>query len=128
MDSMFGFHQIPHSWFDKLTTNGGLNLDSPKMQKGLSFFSSNIIAQGKTPSAVELSKDIGQMLCWAEKRKPWRALLIDGNPSELVKLCQNHVIDSKVDRVYLLDDYADEKRDAWDKLGKRLEEILAAAS
>ena len=45
-----------------------------------------IIATGKTPTAVELSKDIGQMLRWAEKRKPWRALLIDGNPSELVEI------------------------------------------
>lgn len=44
---------------------------------------------------------------------------------DVVNLCQNHVIGSKVDRVYLLDDYADEKRDAWHKLGNRLEEILA---
>jgi len=34
-----------------------------------------IIAKGKTATAVELSKDIGQMLRWAEKRKPWRALI-----------------------------------------------------
>ncbi|MDI1310073.1 MAG: tyrosine-type recombinase/integrase [Methylotenera sp.] len=47
-----------------------------------------IIAAGKTPTAVELSKDIGQMLRWAEKRKPWRALLIDGNPAELVDIKQ----------------------------------------
>jgi len=45
-----------------------------------------IISAGKTPTAVELSKDIGQMLRWAEKRKPWRALLIDGNPAELVDI------------------------------------------
>lgn len=45
-----------------------------------------IIAAGKTPTAVELSKDIGQMLRWGEKRKPWRALMIDGNPSELVEV------------------------------------------
>jgi integrase len=45
-----------------------------------------IIASGKVATAVELSKDIGQMLRWAEKRKPWRALLIDGNPSELVEI------------------------------------------
>lgn len=45
-----------------------------------------IIAAGKTPTAVELSKDIGQMLRWAEKRKPWRALLVDGNPAELVDI------------------------------------------
>jgi integrase len=46
----------------------------------------SIIASGKTPTAVELSKDIGQMLRWAEKRKPWRALMIDGNPSGLVEI------------------------------------------
>lgn len=45
-----------------------------------------IIAVGKVATAVELSKDIGQMLRWAEKRKPWRALMIDGNPSELVEI------------------------------------------
>jgi integrase len=47
-----------------------------------------IIAAGKTATAVELSKDIGQMLRWAEKRKPWRALLIDGNPAALVDIKQ----------------------------------------
>ena len=47
-----------------------------------------IIAAGKIATAVELSKDIGQMLRWAEKRKPWRALLIEGNPSELVNIKQ----------------------------------------
>ena len=46
----------------------------------------SIIASGRTATAVELSKDIGQMLRWAEKRKPWRALMIDGNPSELVEI------------------------------------------
>ena len=45
-----------------------------------------IIAGGTVATAVELSKDIGQMLRWAEKRKPWRALLVDGNPSELVEI------------------------------------------
>ena len=43
---------------------------------------------------------------------------------EVVNLCQNHVIGSKVDRVYLLDDYADEKREAWITLGNRIEAIL----
>jgi len=44
---------------------------------------------------------------------------------DVINLCQNHVIGSKVDRVYLLDDYADQKRDAWERLGDRLEQILA---
>ena len=46
----------------------------------------SIIEAGKIATSVELSKDIGQMLRWAEKRKPWRALMIDGNPSELVDI------------------------------------------
>lgn len=45
-----------------------------------------LIAEGKTPTAVELSKDIGQMLRWAERRKPWRALLVEGNPADLVEI------------------------------------------
>lgn len=45
-----------------------------------------IIEDGKIATSVELSKDIGQMLRWAEKRKPWRPLLIDGNPSQLVEI------------------------------------------
>ena len=49
-------------------------------------FYRKMIATGIVATAVELSKDIGQMLRWAEKRKPWRALLIDGNPSELVEI------------------------------------------
>lgn len=47
---------------------------------------------------------------------------------EVINLCQNHVIGSKVDWVYLLDDYADEKREAWHKLGNRLEAILSSSN
>jgi integrase len=43
---------------------------------------------------------------------------------DVINLCQNHVIGTKVDRVYLLDEYADEKREAWYKLGDWLDEIL----
>lgn len=46
----------------------------------------SVIALGKTATAIKLSTDIGQMLRWAEKRKPWRPLLIDGNPSVLVEI------------------------------------------
>lgn len=46
----------------------------------------DIIKSGKVRTAEELSKDIGQMIRWAEKRKPWRALLVEGNPSELVEI------------------------------------------
>lgn len=42
--------------------------------------------RGLNRSVVILNKDIGQMLRWGEKRKPWRALMSDGNPSDLVNL------------------------------------------
>lgn len=45
-----------------------------------------IIQNGKQPTAVELSKDVKQMLKWGEQRKPWRALMIDGNPANLVEI------------------------------------------
>jgi integrase len=45
-----------------------------------------IIKAGKSATALELSKGVKQMLCWAEIRKPWRALLIDGNPALLVEI------------------------------------------
>ncbi|WP_430462744.1 tyrosine-type recombinase/integrase [Thalassolituus sp. LLYu03] len=43
-------------------------------------------ARGLNRTVVVLNNDIAQMLRWAEKRKPWRALLSDGNPCELVNL------------------------------------------
>ena len=44
---------------------------------------------------------------------------------EIIDRCQNHVLPgSKVRRHYLLHDYAEEKREAWHLLGKRLELIL----
>ncbi len=45
-----------------------------------------LVAGEKYATALELSKDIKQMLSWAEKRKPWRRLLIDGNPADLVNI------------------------------------------
>lgn len=45
-----------------------------------------IFDQGKVRTAIMLFKDIKQMLKWAEKRKPYRALMIDGNPAELIDI------------------------------------------
>lgn len=44
------------------------------------------VGKGKYATALELSKDIKQMLAWAEKRQPWRALMVDGNPADLVNI------------------------------------------
>lgn len=43
---------------------------------------------------------------------------------DVINLCQNHTIGTKIDKAYIQDDYAEEKRDAWIKLGNRLEALL----
>lgn len=44
----------------------------------------SIKARGLNRTVVIRSKDINQMLRWAEKRKPWRTLMVDGNPADLI--------------------------------------------
>lgn len=60
-----------------------------------------VIDRGTERTAVDLSNSIGQMMRWAEKRQPWRALLIDGNPAELVnvKKLVSHDYTEERDRV-----------------------------
>jgi len=58
------------------------NLD----ERNLSKIYKEIVANGKNTTAFELSKDVKQMLVWAEKRKPWRSLMIEGNPADLVEI------------------------------------------
>jgi integrase len=60
-----------------------------------------VIDRGTERTAVDLSNSIGQMMRWAEKRQPWRSLLIDGNPAELVnvKKLVSHDYTEERDRV-----------------------------
>lgn len=58
------------------------NLD----EQHLSKIYKKIVVEGKSTTAFELSKDVKQMLTWAEKRKPWRSLMADGNPADLVEI------------------------------------------
>lgn len=46
----------------------------------------SIKARGLNRTVVIRNNDIGQMLRWAEKRKPWRGLMADGNPADLVEV------------------------------------------
>jgi len=48
-------------------------------------------ARGLNRTVVIRSNDINQMLRWAERRKPWRSLMIDGNPATLVDV--NRLLD-----------------------------------
>ena len=43
-------------------------------------------ARGLNRTVVMRNNDIGQMLCWTKKRKPWRDLMADGNPADLVEV------------------------------------------
>ena len=58
-------------------------------------------ARGLNRSVVILNNDLGQMLRWAEKRKPWRPLMADGNPADLidVKKLLDHDYQEERDRV-----------------------------
>jgi integrase len=47
---------------------------------------SAVVARGSNRLAVTLSRDIRQVFNWAEKRQPWRRLLLDGNPAALVRI------------------------------------------
>ncbi|WP_444756622.1 tyrosine-type recombinase/integrase [Pseudomonas sp. A014] len=61
----------------------------------------SVKSRGLNRTVVILSKDIGQMLRWAEKRKPWRTLMVDGNPADLVdvKKLLDHDYREQRDRV-----------------------------
>jgi integrase len=48
---------------------------------------------------------------------------------DVIDRCQNHVLGgSKVRRHYLHHDYAEEKREAWAALGRRIEQVLAGSA
>jgi integrase len=54
-----------------------------------------LVSRGVNRTAVEVHRNIKQMFRWAEKRQPWRRLLIDGNPAELVEIAK--VVDPDYD-------------------------------
>lgn len=77
----------------------------------------SIKARGLNRAVVIRSKDIGQMLRWAEKRKPWRTLMVDGNPAYLIDANKllDHDYQEQRDRV-LSPDEIRELRDIFARL------------
>jgi integrase len=65
-----------------------------------------VIERGTERTAVDLANSVGQMMRWAEKRQPWRSLLIDGNPAALVKVKKlvSHDYTEERDRVLNYDE------------------------
>ncbi|MBA5604263.1 tyrosine-type recombinase/integrase [Duganella sp. FT3S] len=45
-----------------------------------------IVERGANRAAVIVRNDLTQAFSWAEKRQPWRKLLIEGNPMELIEI------------------------------------------
>lgn len=45
-----------------------------------------MVGRGVNRAAVVMRNNLMQMFAWAEKRQPWRRLLADGNPMELIEI------------------------------------------
>lgn len=45
-----------------------------------------VIDRGAPRMSICLSNDLVQMFAWAEKRQPWRGLMIEGNPASLIEI------------------------------------------
>ena len=60
-----------------------------------------MVLRGVNRSAVMQRNNLTQMFAWARKRQPWRKLLVDGDPMELIE------IEKIVSPDYDIDDYKD---------------------
>ena len=85
-----------------------------------------VIDRGTYRMASRLYADMVQLFAWAEARKPWRALMVEGNPTKLVELAKllPHGCDPDAERDRVLT--ADELRELQSKLAA-MEAAYAAA-
>ena len=74
-----------------------------------------MVARGVNRAAVVMRNNLTQMFAWAEKRQPWRKLLADGNPMDLIEIGKivspNYDLHNRRDRI-LSDAEIRELRDA----------------
>lgn len=45
-----------------------------------------MVALGVNRMSVRVHQDLVQLFAWTEKRQPWRSLLIEGNPADLIEI------------------------------------------
>jgi hypothetical protein len=45
-----------------------------------------MVNRGVKRMSVRVHQDLVQLFAWAEKRQPWRGLLIEGNPADLIEI------------------------------------------
>lgn len=86
----------------------------------------SIKARGLNRTVVIRNNDIGQMLRWGEKRKPWRGLMTDGNPADLIDVSKllDHGYEEQRNRL-LSPDEIRELRDILERLERDYEELPA---
>ncbi len=86
----------------------------------------SVKARGLNRTVVIRSKDIGQMLRWGEKRKPWRTLMADGNPADLIDVNKllDHDYEEQRDRL-LSPDEIRELRDIFERLERDYDALPA---
>jgi integrase len=83
-----------------------------------------LVSRGVNRTAVEVHRNVKQMFRWAEKRQPWRRLLQDGNPVDLVEI--SRVVDpdydlSNIRSRVLNDDEIRELRDRFEEMAREYE-------
>jgi integrase len=85
-----------------------------------------VIGRGAHRMASRTYADMVQLFAWAEQRKPWRALMVEGNPMKLVELVKllPHGCDPDAERDRVLS--ADELRELRVKLAN-MESTYSAA-
>jgi len=86
----------------------------------------SVKSRGLNRTVVIRNNDIGQMLRWGEKRKPWRGLMTDGNPADLIDVSKllDHDYEEQRDRL-LSPDEIRELRDILERLEKDYEVLPA---
>ena len=64
----------------------------------------SIVQRGASRTAVQVYNDIVQWFSWSEKRKPWRRLMSEGNPADLIEIARivpaNYFLNKERSRVF----------------------------
>jgi integrase len=62
-----------------------------------------VVSRGANRTAVIIRNNLTQLFAWAEKRQPWRKLLLDGNPMDLIEIekivSPDYDLDKQRDRI-----------------------------
>jgi hypothetical protein len=78
-----------------------------------------MVGRGVNRAAVVLRNNLTQMFAWAEKRQPWRRLLANGNPMDLIEIrkivSRDYDLSNQRDRILSVEEIC-ELRDIFDAM------------